>query len=181
MRIALSLAAAIGVSLLNIPAGAMDQSAPFDLSWGPVANVPRPSLATREDNVTLLMYRGDQLPSGARDTEEIVLEICKTEGLQQIVWISRFLLNAEAHDKLEAIMAEGVRQYGQAEVLESGIIFWSAGRTKVTDVSNVQGFHRIIMVSTGPSLNTCSEEHKASTGHTVSDHWMKLLPNNISE
>jgi hypothetical protein len=69
-------------------ASALDQSAPFGFSWGPVDKVPTPSLASREDNVTLRMYRGDRLPrSELRDTEEIVLEICKKEGLQQIVWM----------------------------------------------------------------------------------------------
>jgi len=61
-------------SLLNFSAAAFDQPAPFGFSWGPVDKVPAPSLATRHDNVTLLIYRGDRLPSDELPgTEEIVL------------------------------------------------------------------------------------------------------------
>jgi hypothetical protein len=96
-------------SLLNFSAGSVDQSAPFGFSWGPVDKIPRPSIAAREGNVTLLVYQRDQLfLTELRDTEEIVLEVCKKEGLQQIVWISRLLSAAEEHDKFEAILAEGI-------------------------------------------------------------------------
>jgi uncharacterized protein RhaS with RHS repeats len=103
-------------SLLNFSAGSVDQSAPFGFSWGPVDKIPRPSTAAREGNVTLLVYQRDQLfLTELRDTEEIVLEVCKKEGLQQIVWISRLLSAAEEHDKFEAILAEGMRRYGKPE------------------------------------------------------------------
>jgi hypothetical protein len=165
-------------SLLNFSAAALDQSAPFGFSWGPVDKVPTPSLATREGNITLLMYRRDRLPPDELlDTEEIVLEICKKEGLQQIVWISRFLSASEEHDRVDTIIAEGTRRYGKAEIGERGIIHWSAGRTTLAIISNDQGLHRIVMVSTGPGFDTCSEEHKSITGHPVSDHWMRFLPN----
>ena len=112
----------LGASLLSFSANAFGQSAPFGFSWGPVDKVPTPSLATREDNITLLMYRRDRLPSDElRDTEEIVLEVCKKKGLQQIVWISQFLSASEEHDKLESILAEGTRRYGKAEIAERGI------------------------------------------------------------
>ena len=62
-------------ALLSFVAGAFGQSAPFGLSWGPVYKIPRPSRETREDNVALLMYRGDRLPTDLPDTEEIVPEI----------------------------------------------------------------------------------------------------------
>jgi hypothetical protein len=167
----------IGGGLLNLSAGAFGQSAPFGLSWGPVDNVPRPSFATREDNVTLLMYRGDQIPKDARDAEEIVLEVCKNEGLQQIIWISRFLSNSEAHDKMESILAEGIRRYGEAEILKQGIIYWVAGQTFAARKSFGPGLHRILMASAGPGFNTCSEEHKSMTGHPLNDHWMRFFPN----
>jgi hypothetical protein len=175
MRTTVLLAVVIYGSLLNLSADAFGQSAPFGLSWGPVDKVPTPSLATREDNITLLMYRRDRLPPDElRDTEEIVLEVCKKEGLQQIVWISRFLSASEERDKLATVLAEGTRRYGKAEIAERGIIHWSAGRTTI---STDQGLHRIVMVSTGPGFDTCSEEHKSITGHPVSDHWMRFLPN----
>ena len=175
MRTALLLTALMSGNLLNFSAGALDQSAPFGFSWGPVDKVPRPSLATREDNVTRLTYFRDRLPPNELlDTEEIVLEVCKTEGLQQIVWISRSLSASEEHDKVQAILAEGRRRYGEAEISEQGIVNWSEGRTVLARTSDEQGLYRIIMVSTGPGYDACSREH----GHPLSDHWMKLLPNN---
>ena len=174
MRKKVLLAVVICASLLSFPAGGFDQFAPFGFSWGPVDKVPRPSFATRDGNVTLLVYRRDRLPPNElRDTEEIVLEVCKNEGLQQIVWMSRLLSDTEEHDKVQAILAEGMRRYGEADISEQGIVNWSAGRTVMARTSDEQGLHRIIMVSTGPGYDACSQEH----GHPLSDHWMKLLPN----
>jgi hypothetical protein len=170
------LALLISASLLNFSASAFDQ-APFGFSWGPVDKVPTPSHAAREDNITLLIYRRDRLPSDElRDTEEIVLEVCKKGGLQQIVWFSKSLSAAEEHDKLQSVLAEGTRRYGEAEIAERGIIHWNAGRITVATISDDQGLHRIVMVSTGPGLDACSEEHKSITGHPVSNHWMRFLP-----
>jgi hypothetical protein len=165
-------------SLLNFSAGAVDQSAPFGFSWGPVDKIPRPSIAAREGNVTLLVYQRDQLfLTELRDTEEIVLEVCKKEGLQQIVWISRLLSAAEEHDKFEAILAEGMRRYGKPETSEQGITYWDAGGTTMTKISDGQGLHRILMVSSGPGFNTCSDEYGSMTGHPLSDYWRRFLPN----
>ena len=59
------LAVVTGASLLNFSAGALDQSAPFGFSWGPVDKVPRPSLAT-DENITRLTYFRDRLPPNFR-------------------------------------------------------------------------------------------------------------------
>src|SRR6516165_10376336 len=100
----------IGASLLICSNNAFGQSAPFGFSWGPVDKVPTPSLATRHDNITLLIYRRDRLPSDElRDAEEIVLQVCKEEGLQQIVWISKFLSDSEENTVLGTIFEEGDR------------------------------------------------------------------------
>jgi hypothetical protein len=115
------------------------------------------------------------------DTEEIVLEICKKEGLQQIVWISRLLSASGQRDKLDAVVAEGNRRYGQAELEPRGVIHWSAGRTSALTISGDLGLRRIIMVSTGPGLDACSQEHESLTGHPVSDHWMRFLPNDAGK
>jgi hypothetical protein len=68
-------------------------------------------------------------PPNFRETEEIVLEVCKNEGLQQIIWISRLLSETEERDKVQAILAEGMCRYGEAEISEQGVVNWSAGRT----------------------------------------------------
>ena len=168
----------VAASLLSFSSGALDKSAPFGFSWGPVDTVPAPSLASRESNITPLTYYRDRLPPNElRDTEKIVLEVCKTEGLQQIVWISRILSASEEHDKIKSILAEGTRRYGKAAITERGIIQWNAGRTMTTTIPNRQGLRRVVMVSTGPGFETCSEEHKSITGHTLDNYWMNFVPN----
>ena len=167
------LLAFIGASLLSFSASAFDGAAPFGFSWGPLDKFPTPSLATRHANITLLIYRRDRLPSDElRDTEEIVLQVCEKEGLQQIIWISRFLSTAEEHNKLDSIFAEGNGRYGKAEEGENGSVQWNGGQTVLAAVSTDEGLHRIFMASNGPRLDTCAEEH----GHPVSDHWMHFLP-----
>lgn len=176
MHIPRLLIVVVCAGLLNCSALAFEQEAPFGLSWGPVDVVPRPSLARREENVTLLMYQNERLPSHLRDTEEIVLEICKTEGLQQIVWISRSLTELEAQAKRAALLSEGTRRYGAPETDQRGIRSWNAGRMLVAEVAVGDAMRRIIMVSYGPKFEACSNQHKALTGHGVSDHWMRFLP-----
>jgi hypothetical protein len=138
-----------------------------------VDRIPPPSLVTTHGNITLIIYRRDRLPPDELPrTEEIVLQICKNEGLQQIIWISKFLPDSEENTMLGNIFEEGDRRYGKAEVGERGTLRWNGGQTTVAAVSNDQGLHRIFMASNGPRLNTCSEEH----GHPASDHWMQFLP-----
>ena len=48
MRTALLLTALMSGSLLNFSAGAVDQSAPFGFSWGPVDKVPSTSDEVKE-------------------------------------------------------------------------------------------------------------------------------------
>jgi hypothetical protein len=57
------LIALVGAGLLSFSATAFNESAPFGFSWGPVDKIPTPSLATMHDNITLLIYRPDRLPS----------------------------------------------------------------------------------------------------------------------
>ena len=131
-----------------------------------------------EDNLTLLVYRGDRVPNEVPDTEEVVLGVCKNEGLQQVVWISRFFSGAELNEKLEAVLAEGTRRYGRAEISEQGIISWNAGRTFAVSKSFGRDLNRILMASAGPEFDPCSEEHKSMTGHPLNDHWMRFLTHN---
>jgi hypothetical protein len=163
----------LGASLLSFSASAFDEPAPFGFSWGPLDKVPTPSLATRHDNITLLIYQRDRLPSDELPgTEEIVLQICKNEGLQQIIWISKLVSTSEEHTMLQGILAEATGRYGRAEEDQHGGIQWNGGQTVLAAVSNDQGLHRIFMASNGPRFKACSEEH----GHPVSDHWMQFMP-----
>jgi hypothetical protein len=164
-------------TLLSFAAGAFDSSAPFGLSWGPVDKVPRPSRETRENNVALLMYRDDRLPNNLDDTEEVVLEVCRKEGLQEVVWVSRLLSDDEERARYDTILAEGNRRYGQPVAGEKGTTYWSAGGLHVARVLEGSHLHRLIMASAGPELNNCSDEHASATGHSVPHHWMRFLPN----
>ena len=173
LRGTVRLLSVISASLLSLSANAFDNSAPFGFSWGPVDQIPTPSLVTNHGNITLMIYRRDRLPPDELPrTEEIVLQICKNEGLQQIIWISKFLSDSEESTMFKNIFEEGDRRYGKAEAGERETLRWNGGQTTVAAVSNDQGLHRIFMASNGPSLDTCSEEH----GHPVSDHWMQFLP-----
>src|SRR6202022_4987479 len=97
----------LGGCLLVFSASAFDEPAPFGFSWGPLDKVPTPSLATRHAKITLLIYRRDRLPSEELPgAEEIVLQVCKNEGLQQIIWISKLLSTSEEHTILEPILPE---------------------------------------------------------------------------
>ena len=171
-RRSIRLLTLIGVSLLSFSANAFDESAPFGLSWGPVDKIPTPSLVTRHGNITLVIYRHDRLPPDQLPrTEEIVLQVCKNEGLQQIIWISKFLPDSEEKMLLENIFEQGDRRYGKAEAGERETLRWNGGQTTVAAISNDQGLHRIFMASNGPTIETCSTDH----GHPISDHWMLLL------
>lgn len=174
-RVTLSvLAIGVGLSIFSHTSSA--QEAPFGFSWGPVDRIPRPSLVRREENITLLMYQNERLPANLTDTEEIVLEVCQKEGLQQVAWVSRLFSDTDARDRYAAILAEGMRRYGEAERIENGILFWKFGRTMMVEKAMGAGEWRIIMVSYGPELDACSDHHKALTGHTLSDHWKRFLP-----
>jgi hypothetical protein len=170
MRNVMLLLAMVSGGVLNFSARALDLSAPFGLSWG-LDKLPSPSSATKHANIMVLVYRGDRLPSGElRDTEEIVLQVCEKEGLQQVIWISRLLSTSEERDRLESILAEGTRRNGAFEITEQGRVQWNGGQTVVAAGSNNQG-HRIFMASSGPRIDSCSKQH----GHQISDHWMQFL------
>jgi len=78
----------------------------------------------------------------------------------------------------QAILTEGMRRYGEPEISERGVVSWRAGRTLLARGSDERGLYRIVMVSTGPGYDSCSAEHMSISGHPLSDHWMKFLPNN---
>src|SRR5215218_3819484 len=98
--------AAFAITAGTLPALASDGSAPFGFAWGPVDKIPKPSLALKDVNVTVLLYRRDRLPSGEMpETEVISLDVCKKEGLQQINWASRALSTEEAAARFIQIVA----------------------------------------------------------------------------
>lgn len=155
---------------------AIAQDAPYGLSWGPVDKIPRPSTAEREANITALVYRGDTLPTGTADTSEIVLEVCANEGLQSVIWVSRPLSESEGKQKWAAIIAEGDRRH-DAHVAGPDVnrVSWPSQRTSAVFAHASNGVTHILMMSGGPSFDTCSASHFNATNHTLPRHFEETV------
>lgn len=152
------------------------QEAPFGLSWGPVTDVPKPSVVDREANVTALIYLHDRPLAAGADTDRVILEVCKEEGLQQVIWLSRPLSDAELPARYDAIYREGVRHHGQPRTDDvSGDAMWSSGQVFLTMRKATAGERRLAMVSRGPQYASCSVAHEAATGHPATLHGAGLL------
>jgi hypothetical protein len=153
-----------------------DGPAPFGLAWGPLEKIPRPSLALKDVNVTVLLYRRDRLPSPELpDTEVILLDVCKKEGLQQISWASRPLSTDEAASKFMRVLAVGGQRYGESEPTSGGALGWENGRIEALSVSELDGTHRILMVSRGPDFDACSAEHDRASDQSLRTQWLRRL------
>ncbi|ACS40426.1 MULTISPECIES: hypothetical protein [Methylobacteriaceae] len=156
--------------------GALAGEAPFGLRWGPLTSVPKPSMADREGNVTALFYFQGRAPASGPDTEQVVLEVCGDEGLQQVIWFSRPFAEAELVPAYAAIYREGVRRYGEPQ--EAGLpnaVTWPAGRTLLAVRPAEGGGKRIVMVAAGELYEKCSSAHEAATGHPAARHTSDLL------
>ena len=152
------------------------QEAPFGLRWGPVDTVPKPSMVDREANITALVYLRGQAPATGPDTDEVVLEVCRDEGLQQVIWLSRLLAEAELPSRHEVIRREGMRLYG-APGTDDGAdtLTWPAGRALLTVRREASGGARLMMVARGDRYDGCSRTHQALAGHPAGTHVTKLL------
>jgi hypothetical protein len=153
-----------------------DESAPFGLAWGPLEKIPRPSLALKDVNVTVLLYRRERLPSDEiPDTEVILLDVCKEEGLQQISWASRPLSTDEALSKFMRILAVGGQRYGESKPTSGGALGWENGRIEALIVSELDGTRRILMVSRGPDFDACSAKHDRASDQSLRTRWLRRL------
>lgn len=156
--------------------GGQAQEAPFGMSWGPVDLVPKPSMIDREANVTALTYFHDKPLASGVDTDEIVLEVCRDEGLQQVIWLSRPLSNDELPSRYEAIYQEGVRRYGRPESAPgSETVSWPSGRAFLAVTKGAPGARRLAMLARGERYEACSVAHQAATGHPATLHASGLL------
>ncbi|TXN21355.1 hypothetical protein [Methylobacterium sp. WL19] len=86
--------------------------APFGLSCGPVTGVPKPSLVDREANLTGLYYFHDRPLASGPDTIQVILMVCREQGLQQVVWVGRALDRGAHAVARETLRREGVRLHG---------------------------------------------------------------------
>ena len=168
----MTLAVAVGVA----PSPLAAEAAPFGFSWGRLDKVPKPSLALKDANVTVLLYRRSKLPTGEMPDAEIVsLDVCKAEGLQQISWASRPLSAGEAIAKFAQIVAEGVRKYGESKPTSEGALSWEDGRVAAISVAEPDGGHRILMVSRGPDFDSCAAEHDKTSDVALQERWLRRL------
>lgn len=159
-----------------LPALPFDDSAPFGFVWGPLDKVPKPSLALKDANVTILLYRRDQLIRDEMpDTEMVLLDVCKREGLQQISWASRALTTSEATAKLAQVVAAGVQKYGESRPAPEGTLAWGNGRIEVLSVSEPDGMHRILMVSRGPDFDACAADHDLASDQSLKTRWLRKV------
>ena len=171
-----SLAVFIVAAGAALPALALDGSAPFGFAWGPLDKIPKPALALRDANVTVLFYRRDLLPAGEMpDTEVVSLDVCKKEGLQQISWASRAFSSSEAAAKFAQVVALGVQKYGEGKPTLEGSVSWENGRIEVLSVLEPGGSHRILMVSRGPNFESCSAEHDQTSDHSLRSRWLRRI------
>lgn len=133
-------------------------------------------MVDREANVTALVYLHDRPLAAGADTDRVILEVCRDEGLQQVIWLSRPLSEAELPTRYEAIYREGVRRLGQPRTDDaSGDVLWSSGQVFLTVREATAGERRLAMVSRGPKYGPCSVAHEAATGHPASAHGASLI------
>lgn len=169
-----SLAGAI--LLAGTPAAVRAQEAPFGLSWGPLTSVPRPSMVDREGTINPCTTFHDRPTAAGGMTQEVVLEVCKDEGPQQVVWVSQSFPEDELATRYGPIYREGVQRYGlPQDDPRPHTVVWPGGRTllAVRPVSGDQ--KRLIMISTGDRYERCSDAHVVATGHRASLHTSTLL------
>lgn len=169
--------AATFLLLVALTESAWPQDAPFGFSWGPVDTVPKPMTAEREANVTTLFYDQDQAFARGTDTDRIIVEVCRTEGLQQIIWIGRRLPADELRRKFDAAHKRNVENYGDPKALTSlpNAESWRNGRVFLGMSKGLDGQQRLIMSLRGDLYEQCSLEHLAETGHGVGAHVLQLL------
>src|SRR5215218_3118219 len=165
------------VAGMVMPALALDGAAPFGFAWGPLDKIPKPTLALKDANVTVLLYRRDRLQGSEMrpDTEIISLDVCKKEGLQQISWASKALSKDDATAKFVQVVAEAVQKYGESEPTPLGALAWANGRVEAISVSEPDGMHRILMVSRGPDFDACSAEHDRAADQRLRTRWLRKV------
>ncbi|GLS45876.1 threonyl-trna synthetase [Methylobacterium brachythecii] len=171
--LALAVVAWTGAAVAAEPAAG---EAPFGLAWGAVDRVDAPSMVDREANLTGLYYFHDRPLASGPDTVEVVLVVCREQGLQQVVWVGRPLHGPAYATARETIRRDGVRRYGEPRPGPvPGSLEWPAGRTVLATRTMPDGTSELVMSASGPDYAACSESHRAATGHPADAHVADLL------
>ncbi len=150
--------------------------APFGFAWGPTTKVPRPSNIEREANLTALFYPRGWDPATGPATSEVILVVCRDEGLQQVVWVGLPMAGATLERTRQAIHAEGVRRYGEpGSGATSDSEVWPGGRALLASREVAGGHRELVMTSFGPDYAACSKTHRTETGHPAGTHMADLI------
>lgn len=166
-------ASVVAVLTTNIPR-TFAQEAPFGFHWGDRFEwLPKATEILRVKNITVLLYKRENVPAVFRDTEEIALKICDAEGLQQTIWVSPLLSGEDARRKFQSAYAEGVRRYGEADDGDpaNGTASWSTARVTMFARLAEPGFYRISTVHDGPAFQACAKTYDTEN----------LVPNSETE
>ena len=165
---------ALVCGILSFPVAAQD--APFGLSWGPVDRIPEPWRVHREGNITSLFYEHNQPIAAGADTEQVIIDVCKVEGLQQVTWVSRRLTSEEARIKFRAMHKQGLERYGEASPFSMpNSEYWNGERVVIGLSKEFEGRVRLVMFMRGDQYWRCSGIHERETGHRVDMHVLELL------
>jgi len=133
-------------------------------------------MVDREANVTALTYLRDRALALGADTDRVILEVCRDEGLQEVIWLSRPLSEEELPARYEAILREGVRRHGPPRSeAHSDIVAWPKGRTLLAIGKPGPGGRRLVMLSRGDRFEACSQVHASATGHPATIHAGRLI------
>lgn len=133
-------------------------------------------MVDREANITALFYFHDQPPASGPDTQQVVLEVCRDEGLQEVIWVSEPFPQTELAAKYDPIYREGVRRHGEpVKDRRPETVVWPGGHTLLAVRSVEGGRKRLIMIATGDQYEQCSAAHEVSAGHPASVHTSTLL------
>ena len=171
--LALAMLAWTGAAMAAEPTAG---EAPFGLAWGAVDRVDAPSMVDREANLTGLYYFHDRPLASGPDTVEVVLVVCREQGLQQVVWVGRPLVGSAYDTARETIRREGVRRYGEPRPGPApGSLVWPSGRAVLATRTSPDGTRALVMSMSGPDYAACSEIHRTVTGHTAGAHMADLI------
>jgi hypothetical protein len=156
-------------------AGAPMAEAPFGLAWASKTDMPKPTLMDQEANITAMIYFYGHPPAIGVDTQEVVLDVCRDEGLQRVVWVSRILSVPERTDLYEQLLTEGVRRHGASRPGPyPRSVIWSTGVLLGVRETPGRG-EQIVMVSEGDEFSRCSSRHREEAGHSAVNHVAELF------
>ena len=134
-------------------------------------------MVDREANLTGLYYFHDRPLASGPDTVEVVLVVCREQGLQQVVWVGR-PLDGPAH--VTATRGHpargGAPQRRTAPGPRLGVAgIWLSGRAVLATRTLPDGTRGLVMSVSGPDYAACSESHRTAKGHPAGAHMADLI------